>query len=594
MKVVQLDITNFRTIKTAKLNFADHNLMVGANNVGKSTICEALDLVLGPDRLSKYPPIEEFDFHNAFYLDSTGKPVEIRIEIVLTDLADEVQSLANRHLEFWHKIENRVLSEGQIEQVDSESISSCLRLEFRGRYDEEEDEFLAKTYFSHSPDEDEGDLSEVPKSIKRKFGFLYLRTLRTGSRALSLERGSLLDIILRLGELRPKLWEDVRTTLTNLDLETATEALRPILNQIENRVAEYIPIDSGGSATKIFVSQLTREHLRKTLAFFLTINSEQTPVPFQESGTGTLNALVLALLSFIAELKKDNVIFAMEEPEIALPPHTQRRIIKYLLENATQSFITSHSPYVIERFSPNQVLLLKRGEGSAITATNLGAESSLKPKNYRRHIRRAIAEALLGKAVIVCEGLTELQILEQAAEIMEDSSDGHYPLDLSGVTIFDAGGDGSLAEYGSFFKTCGLQTYAFYDKKTRRPDEIKALAENFKINNETGFDGSEKLLAAEVPLDNQWNFLVSLKQQHGLTNIPDARPADENLKELTAQICRSKKGEGWAAALIGSCEYDSIPSSIKTFLTRIYSEFPAPRALHVVAPTAQVDPSEAL
>ena len=68
MKVVRLKITNFRSIKTAELHFDGHALIVGPNNVGKSTICEALDLVLGPDRISKFPPVEEFDFHNAHYL----------------------------------------------------------------------------------------------------------------------------------------------------------------------------------------------------------------------------------------------------------------------------------------------------------------------------------------------------------------------------------------------------------------------------------------------------------------------------------------------------------------------------------------------
>lgn len=47
----------------------------------------------------------------------------------------------------------------------------------------------------------------------------------------------------------------------------------------------------------------------------------------QHQGTGTINTLVLALLSLIADLKQ-NVIFAMEEPEIAIPPHTQKRIIR--------------------------------------------------------------------------------------------------------------------------------------------------------------------------------------------------------------------------------------------------------------------------
>jgi len=47
------------------------------------------------------------------------------------------------------------------------------------------------------------------------------------------------------------------------------------------------------------------------------------PVPFSRLSTGALNVLVFALLTYIADLRgPGSVIFAMEEPEIALPPHT--------------------------------------------------------------------------------------------------------------------------------------------------------------------------------------------------------------------------------------------------------------------------------
>ena len=48
------------------------------------------------------------------------------------------------------------------------------------------------------------------------------------------------------------------------------------------------------------------------MSFFLSISADQGPVPFPHAGTGTVNTLVLALLSFIADLKPDTVIFAME------------------------------------------------------------------------------------------------------------------------------------------------------------------------------------------------------------------------------------------------------------------------------------------
>ena len=68
MKIARLKISNFRSIKNAELLFEGHSLLLGPNNIGKSTICEAIDLVLGPDRLSRFPPVEEFDFYNAQYL----------------------------------------------------------------------------------------------------------------------------------------------------------------------------------------------------------------------------------------------------------------------------------------------------------------------------------------------------------------------------------------------------------------------------------------------------------------------------------------------------------------------------------------------
>ena len=48
MRVRRLSIENFRGVANAVLHFDGHTLLIGMNNVGKSTVCEAIDLVLGP------------------------------------------------------------------------------------------------------------------------------------------------------------------------------------------------------------------------------------------------------------------------------------------------------------------------------------------------------------------------------------------------------------------------------------------------------------------------------------------------------------------------------------------------------------------
>ncbi|MFB6871769.1 hypothetical protein [Streptomyces sp. NPDC056323] len=68
------------------------------------------------------------------------------------------------------------------------------------------------------------------------------------------------------------------------------------------------------------MSELTREHLREVLRLFISTQPGPHAVPFNRLSTGSLNLLVFALLTYIAELKADkSVIFAMEEPEIAAP-----------------------------------------------------------------------------------------------------------------------------------------------------------------------------------------------------------------------------------------------------------------------------------
>lgn len=589
MQVSRLKLQNFRSIKSAELDFDGHTLLVGGNNVGKSTVCEALELALGPDRQSRFPVVEEFDFYNAIYLDENEEPVEIRIEVLLTDVTPTVEKACSNYLERWNPATRTILGQGELARVDDAGLVWCLRLLTVARYNREEDEFQAVTHYAKSYDPEDEDDSRVSRTIKRSFGFLYLRALRTGSRALSLERGTLLDVILRIQSLQTGIWEHVRRRLETMDppIEEGAAKLTPVLQAIEARLAEYISIANPGSATRLFVSQLTREHLRKTLSFFISVTEDQKPVPFQDVGTGTLNTLVLALLSFIAELKEENVIFAMEEPEIALAPHTQRRIATYLVKKTTQCFVTSHSPYVIETFDPERILILRRDNVATVTGKRVTLDANVKAKTYRRYVRRGFAEAMLGRGVIVAEGMTEQFALQSVAEKLEAADENRYPLDLSGVTIITTDGDGSIAEFGRFFASLDLPTFAFFDNKPRAQRETEALEQaGFQILNEIAYAGMEELLAAEVPLDQQWNYLEHVRNTGIAPNVllPAARPEDDGVREFTRQVLKGGKGWGRAADLLERCPVEELPAGIVGFLDQVYAQFPRPRVPDFEAP----------
>lgn len=202
-------IQNFRSIKTADLILPEQVVFVGDNNSGKSTILEAIDLVLGPERTRRRPVISEHDFFNGCYISEEGEdPVEIRVEATVVDLNEEQEARFKDHLEFWDRDAKSLLTGPPAAQTDDENVISAIRVFFAGRYDPEEDDFIGETFFA-SPEPEEGEFEQFRTKDKRYCGFLFLRTLRTGLRALSLEHGSLLDIILRLREQRVRMWEDV-------------------------------------------------------------------------------------------------------------------------------------------------------------------------------------------------------------------------------------------------------------------------------------------------------------------------------------------------------------------------------------------------
>ena len=93
---------------------------------------------------------------------------------------------------------------------------------------------------------------------------------------------------------------------------------------------------------------------------------------------------------------------------------------------------------------------------------------------------------MLGRGVIICEGITEKDIVLAAAEKMEEANpECCYPLDLSGVSILSVDGEGSLPEFGAFFSALQIHTYAFFDHKARSVTETEKLTNSFHHLHET-------------------------------------------------------------------------------------------------------------
>lgn len=594
MQVRRVSISNFRGVRSGCVLLDSHSLLVGGNAVGKSTVCEALDLVLGLERLYRRPVIDEYDFFEGRYrVEGGGPAAEVRIEVVLTGLSPEARRRFHAHLRPWSAEVNDFAPPPGDDVTDLAAGEWCLPVVFLGRFDPDEDDFAGNTFFAYpqrpeaeaDPGELGGGLAAFRRDDKRYCGFLYLRPNRTGNRALSFGRGSLIDTIVRLESDRAgSLWTSALDALAGIDLAAAAAGFTEIRDEVLTRVRRFLAVPQDDTAVGVHPSDLTREHLREVLRMFITTQPGTYPVPFSRLSTGALNVLVFALLTYIADLRgPDSVIFAMEEPEIALPPHTQRRLVDFVTGTMGQAIVTSHSPYVIERFDPDRIVVLTRDDTGTLTSCPIILGTDVKPKKYREQ-RRQFAEAVLANAVLVVEGATEVAAyLAVADALAADPAVSYTHPDVAGLAVFDAGSDARVPAYAPVFAALGKTVFGTHDRPNTplTPDQL-AQAQSFAIYRPISYAGIEDLLVYETDPAVQRQFLAAAA---GRSDYPAqcghlaAGATDDQVRQLAWNVLKARKGpETLAPLLISFCPPGQLPYTMARLLLDIHACLSGPPA----------------
>ena len=182
----------------------------------------------------------------------------------------------------------------------------------------------------------------------------------------------------------------------------------------------------------------------------------------------------------------------MEEPEIALPPHSQRRLTRYLRDRMGQALITSHSPHVIDEFDVAEIVAVDRDSAQVLQSTPIPT-AEIKFKAVRQH-KLQLAEAILSRGVVVAEGATEVATLIATSNALEKHSpDGDYEaFDLTGISVFDAGAQGEVPKWAPVFASLRKGAFAFHDKpkKAWTEDQLVNLR-RYDLNCETQYNGME-------------------------------------------------------------------------------------------------------
>jgi len=411
MDIINLEITNFRSFSSSgnrkPLVFRKGiNTIVGENNVGKSSILKALDLVT-----RAYNPSDE-DFHKS----ETDLPISISLKVKL-------------HEEELSQIIAKVLKDEINSQVVKQIVND---MGYIAVY-----HYLVSVNSSNSPTID--------------VRFEEMRQKHPGasdpesSRLHSIEEKALPFLLNELA-LKIKVFAEVRKRpggknqrlLESLDGASVADVLYCLKNGNAPQRAKFGLVKS--EFKKLF-PKLSLEVMNGQDGNPVVMVEKECikhEVSIERVGAG-IGEIITLITNMIAS---DNMVFGLDAPELHLHPQAQRLLLTMLEEYSknNQFIIVTHSPIFLDTQKLENVIVARDNEGATCFAQlpdNCFNEEE--KQKLQRYLDAFNKEFFFSRSVFVVEGETEL---------------GALPIFAGSLNIdFDCSGM-SLVRTGKHFLAC--------------------------------------------------------------------------------------------------------------------------------------------
>lgn len=393
MHLKTLYIKGFRNFKEVTVNFNEHSLLIGANDVGKTNLIYALRLLLDRSFSDYDYELAESDFFA--YEETHEMVIRVYIENIIEDCI-----LA--------RLPGKISDEGNLViQYTATMLNGKVEYQF---------------YCGKSDSED--DLKEIDSPFYRKYlNLKYISSRREFWSYINKTKKELLlqakgnrstDII----EADDTLYSEIEQKLQEVDskipqlsyVKNATEQLNKELDKlsIHNR-EQQIVFDTASTDVDRVIQNVS-------------VTSKYGDKKLNIGGEGRINQIYLSLWASqnqLTEISNEASIICIEEPEAYLHPHQQREVATYLGRTLQgQVILSSHSPYIVSEFSPNSIIrLYKQNTHDTSVASNGCSEviaEGIDDFGYRMSV--IPAEAFFSDCVILVEGPSEMVFYKTLAK----------------------------------------------------------------------------------------------------------------------------------------------------------------------------------
>lgn len=303
--------------------------------------------------------------------------------------------------------------------------------------------------------------------------------------------------------------------------EAYTAALRDAINKTDLSSLDEVSgtiIDIGKQYGVGLDGELKSKIMMQNGSFSSTVGVFEGSTPLSQRGTGSQKLLSIGLniQSF-----SGNTLLLIDEIETGLEPYRLKSLIAELRathENSGQVIFTTHSPVAVTECTIKELIIINSKAGTT-SAHTLFSEDEENNKNFQAEIRRN-AEAFLSRRIIVCEGKTEIGFIRAFDKFLYATK--NYRMAHKGIGTADGGGS-TIFKCVNVLLKCGYNICLLMDSDLSDEESEKQILRDKGIS---VFDWDapnalEEQVFNDIPFNGANELLNIAAEEKGFTSVCD-------------------------------------------------------------------------
>lgn len=398
MRIRHASISNFRALHEVEVPLRKFSVILGENDVGKTSFLRALDAFFACKKITS---------KDDFFMADTSAQIVITLTFDGLDGESELDAF---------KRPDGTLVVRRTFEFQQQPKTACI---------------LA-----------DGSERELPRRIQQKIlssnQFHFIPVRRDLAVQFSMAKTALLGKTIR-ARMRKAVDDGAES------LEAVEALLRDAIDGPRNRLQELLCEQMHSPDIRLGFDELCVDPV-EGVSFAVTVSDARAAdIIIENRGAGTQNNLIIALFRLVAEIDiGGSFIFAMEEPENSLHPKAQRQLATVLQQigKDSQVIVTTHSPVLVERSSfENNIILTRQNVGRTVARTF--RHEML--EELRRDLGIRPSDALLkggGNCALLVEGNSEEEAVPVFMEMLDLSE---FQLGISVINMRGSDSDKVLS-----------------------------------------------------------------------------------------------------------------------------------------------------